>query len=580
MLNHLSNVPEWDFLLLHVGVPCGAVFAQQAVSAHKEVKAIPGPGFGEGKISQTPQLTPEETELQEGGFKRIATDREEDARLKKMSALDKFRADAAAREKKHADIAKNSGGMTAAIDRLAKHLKSEETDLEEGIKSKLGAAATAAALTLGAGHAGATPVKSFGKNTSSSNYQHKVPVKLKHLLVKKEETEQIDELKKSTLGSYIKKASDRFDKRSNSSLADKSAIKLRTSDNEYDRGDAEHHKSVLRSKGIAKAVDRLTKEDTEQIDESSDLGNGYTMKKKHAEKYRIHDSKNNHIGDITKEGGGWRYHGGHHSKWMGNESGPHYKTGVESNKVAAAKKVAEIHHKSLSEEIELDEADRGGFTASWRNAKYFGKGVPTNRPMTDKEKVEHEKMKQMQKSLDDMGKNLFKKEDMGHMATKGETGGTAQRKSEYEKAKAAYKEIKTPRGPGHHKEDVGDAKAAVNADGLNTQQQTMQAERSKSARIIKAIYKKKKMVKEDMYDHEKEDKSVKTYGKKPKFDKTDPKESVGEKKPQAAATLSGGKTLTGTDRDTVEIDPVMRNRPGQPDVNKKEDKKDDKKKDK
>ena len=236
--------------------------------------------------------------------------------------------------------------------------------------------------------------------------------------------------------------------------------------------------------------------------------------------------------------------------------------------------------KPTSEEVELDEADRGGFTASWRNAKYFGKGVPTNRPMTDKEKAEHEKMKQMQKSLDDMGKNLFKKEDMGHMATKGETGGTSQRKSEHEKAKAAYKEIKTPRGPGHHKEDVGDAKAAVNADGLNTQQQTMQAERSKSARIIKAIYKKKKMVKEDMYDHEKEDKSVKTYGKKPKFDKTDPKESVGEKKPQAAATLSGGKTLTGTDRDTVEIDPVMRNRPGQPDVNKKEDKKDDKKKDK
>ena len=48
--------------------------AQQSVAAHKEVKSIPGPGFGEGKISQTPQLTPEEVELQEGGFKRIATD--------------------------------------------------------------------------------------------------------------------------------------------------------------------------------------------------------------------------------------------------------------------------------------------------------------------------------------------------------------------------------------------------------------------------------------------------------------------------------------------------------------------------
>ena len=88
------------------------------------------------------------------------------------------------------------------------------------------------------------------------------------------------------------------------------------------------------------------------------------------------------------------------------------------------------------------------------------------------------------------------------------------------------------------------------------------------------------MVKEDLYDHEKEDKSVATYGKKPKMDVADKKDSIGEKKPQAAATLSGGKTLTGTERDTVEIDPMMRNRPGQPDITKKDDKKDDKKEDK
>ena len=109
--------------------------AQQAVAAHKEVKSIPGPGFGEAKGSQVTQLTPEETELQEGGFKRIATDREEDARLKKMSALDKFRADAAAREKKHDAIAKNSGGMTSAIDRLEKHLNKEDVTAE--LKQKL-----------------------------------------------------------------------------------------------------------------------------------------------------------------------------------------------------------------------------------------------------------------------------------------------------------------------------------------------------------------------------------------------------------------------------------------------------------
>ena len=85
-----------------------------------------------------------------------------------------------------------------------------------------------------------------------------------------------------------------------------------------------------------------------------------------------------------------------------------------------------------------------------------------------------------------------------------------------------------------------------------------------------------KKLKEDLFDHEKEDKSVKTYGKKPKFDKADKKDSEGEKKPQAAATLTGGSTMTGEKRDVVEIDPMMRNRPGQPDVTKKDDKKDKK----
>ena len=128
-------------------------------------------------------------------------------------------------------------------------------------------------------------------------------------------------------------------------------------------------------------------------------------------------------------------------------------------------------------------------------------------------------------------------------------------------------------------EDVGDAKAAVNAYGLpNASLEPVSEKRrqmSKSARIIKALYKKKGMVKEDLYDHEKEDKSVATYGKKPKFEKAE-KDEGGEKKPEAAAVLSGGTTLTGEKRDDIEIDPMMRNRPGQPDVTKKDDK--DKKK--
>lgn len=81
-------------------------------------------------------------------------------------------------------------------------------------------------------------------------------------------------------------------------------------------------------------------------------------------------------------------------------------------------------------------------------------------------------------------------------------------------------------------------------------------ELSKSARIIKSIY-KKKGVTEDLYDHEKENKSVAGPGKKPKLS-TSIKASFGDSAPQAAAVLTGGKTLTGEKRDTIEIDPMMR----------------------
>ena len=51
--------------------------------------------------------------------------------------------------------------------------------------------------------------------------------------------------------------------------------------------------------------------------------------------------------------------------------------------------------------------------------------------------------------------------------------------------------------------------------------------------------------------------------------RADKKLTISDKEPQAAAVLTGGKTLTGQDRDTLEIDPVMR-KPGPPlDQNKK-----------
>ena len=86
-------------------------------------------------------------------------------------------------------------------------------------------------------------------------------------------------------------------------------------------------------------------------------------------------------------------------------------------------------------------------------------------------------------------------------------------------------------------------------------------ELSRSARIIKSIYKKKGVMKEDTYDWEKDDKDTSTYGKQPKFAKSDDKASKVKKESDAAAVLSGGTTLTKQNRDIVELDPRMKLRP-------------------
>lgn len=83
-------------------------------------------------------------------------------------------------------------------------------------------------------------------------------------------------------------------------------------------------------------------------------------------------------------------------------------------------------------------------------------------------------------------------------------------------------------------------------DSVKAMESSHRKQQMKSARIIKSIYKKK--MRETMYDWEKDDKGGKT--------------------PNAKIVLQGGKTMTGQDRDTVEIDPVLRTRPntGKPTV--------------
>ena len=106
-----------------------------------------------------------------------------------------------------------------------------------------------------------------------------------------------------------------------------------------------------------------------------------------------------------------------------------------------------------------------------------------------------------------------------------------------------------------NKEDVfQDPQAATQTvfdNGTSTNDTSPKSNMSKSARMIKSIYKKLNM-KEDTYDWEKDDKNQTSLGKKTKEVK---------EKPDARAILTGGKTLTGDTRDTLEIDPMMKNRP-------------------
>lgn len=78
-------------------------------------------------------------------------------------------------------------------------------------------------------------------------------------LVAKEEVEELDELKKSTLGSYIKKAS-------TNQIGNTAAVLSGKNDPETERV---RRRMGQRMSGIAKATDKLTKEEVEQIDEIS-----------------------------------------------------------------------------------------------------------------------------------------------------------------------------------------------------------------------------------------------------------------------------------------------------------------------
>ena len=82
--------------------------------------------------------------------------------------------------------------------------------------------------------------------------------------LRKEESEQIDELSKKTLGSYVVKSLAPGSEKSVSNLASKGGYKLgQAHDDDYTAGEKEDAKSVKRSLGVLTAVRKMTKEDAE-----------------------------------------------------------------------------------------------------------------------------------------------------------------------------------------------------------------------------------------------------------------------------------------------------------------------------
>ena len=181
--------------------------------------------------------------------------------------------------------------------------------------------------------------------------------------------------------------------------------------------------------------------------------------------------------------------------------------------------------------------------------------------------------KQIDKTTNDIKKSLNKEESVMEVAPPGFEGTV--------KAMKKYKGIDNPwalawsmknKGYKSHKKADGTPKnenyqdpmaaSSMPGDCANSPDDVQPKDKnkkliqmSKSARIIKNLYKKKGM-KEETYDHEKEDKSVATYGKKPKMQQV----SKDLEEPKAAAVLTGGTTMTGEKRDTIEIDPMMKMR--------------------
>ena len=382
----------------------------------------------------------------------------------------------------------------------------------------------------------------------------------------KEEIEKIDELSKGTLTSYATKA--RADASNLSKQGD--AASKRTSSKSMQTALDKFRKATKRHMGAASAESKArVKEEVEQIDElkkqsdtqeldsviaREDLRKWFSKTDPEGGWKRI-NSKGEAIGPCAREPGEPK------PKCMSNE-----KRAKLSKKERASAVAAKRKHDPV--------ADRSGKGGKPVNVSNFGKGK-LGEDVVDEACWDTHKQEGMKKKGDRMVPNCVpKSEEVEQVNEKNSptnpklwARAKSMARSKFDVYPSAYangwasKWYKSKGGGWRAtKEDVelqegiygieDSPLSATNSVKAMESAGRRKKEMSKSARMIKSIYKKKN-VKETLYDWEKSEK-----GAKP----TD--------EPTAKVIMKGGTTMTGKPRDTIEIGPVLRTKLNSPAGNK------------
>jgi hypothetical protein len=219
---------------------------------------------------------------------------------------------------------------------------------------------------------------------ASAKAKPKETVSLKKPPFKMEEVEELDELSKKTLGSYIKKASDNA-----ITAVDDAHIKGTNKGTAYGQ-------AIKRSKGIAKATDRLTKEEVDLEESRKLLAARKSAERAADQKVRV-DKKTYDWGKMVTVHDGIRksfpLHPEHQEKIKNLKHGESTTfTDETRNKVKAHREGDTVHlqradsdkktsvpYSHFAEEVDLDELSTGTLksyrTAAWKDA---GKAYKTS----------------------------------------------------------------------------------------------------------------------------------------------------------------------------------------------------------